>query len=1175
GLRMRTIFSERRETKKDEETGFHAGRAGLTAGRRRGFTLIELSIAMIIGILIIGAVFMVMGQGFSVMDTNSTYSLLQNAALSSFEFLPKEIGYVDKVEIVKKAPTDSEVADNPKWHYITLVGDKVTEVRWDDDTGAVKRSPLAGSTNVISLMFAAASEVEPGQGARGVHVSIKTQGKNSTRNPVELDRSIQIRAKKGVTDGDGNPLVAGDMDAEGPVLRFSGEKAPEPRLELFAASDDTPVNFSLNMAYPFMRTWGGIVPVSSDDLPVKYDLDTQFDAVLMFDKPVVMREEPVFAWLIASADVFEDRLTNIGVSFEDFKALSSHEKSEKLLEAWEEIGDNVDKGIEKRNKWLDINELETEWNNLVFHPRRVRLGLDAANPYRIPSPVPSNYSSFITGEGYRIIEVSTAASLDSASAAVLSVDAAYRVSRSDEDNADDDPDPDGAASHPRFQWGKTVYDEITKEHDMFNDAVIIGLVRYQRQDEDEPEYLAAAFRLEEYLKDDLWDKVMDIAEALEAKDPNRLGNDEFANLHPDFANNSVVKVEKRAVDGGNTAVNYGRGKFTVAAAHSVGSRGPQMMLTLSDKYFRHLNEGLDEDLYGVTNYSLYIDKRLLTTPNSRKAVDENSKPGDFMPDGGIGILLNGSAVETVNITSNKKTAKENFSSGYMFEWDPGAEGLTMRFGYYSSTVGRPAGDGAVATVSSFFDNASWILWGVQPLYAYDAAKSWPVPGDGTIKRSLSAPAQIAFFPNARDDPKSLDLRVEDFEDHVLAPLSMIEKPVWKDEKALKALAKRWVGWGVYYRPPFLPRIDSDRKNNRDKKDDRHGAHDLNEGKSGSYGPSPIRIFSRGRDSVGLNHWNLDGNGGGTKDLWFGGSYGTTWGPSGLGSVYTFQHAQTWHLYNNMQWEWMTGKNEAGDSKEKIHTKKDFVYGGGDYRSGWRFDAEYNFSEKFGKSYIDFATTLPKEWTRRHILKLTVLEVTRDILAAEVEPEWQKTLHHRHYRNSDLGGALAALTGGDIIHKAGDMFVRAELIQLKSAVDDNATQDDRIYDSRNWVYSKPLWYGKFRGDGWRGRSDDPKDNTNWSLFKRMGMSMMHLVADPEPASGDAQSFRGIVHGETTAEQVMLKKGSDGKSIGPGRGVRVRSWKDHFRGWLFIDTPGDNFDNPRKVNYPYVLDIEKMR
>jgi hypothetical protein len=267
----------------------------------------------------------------------------------------------------------------------------------------------------------------------------------------------------------------------------------------------------------------------------------------------------------------------------------------------------------------------------------------------------------------------------------------------------------------------------------------------------------------------------------------------------------------------------------------------------------------------------------------------------------------------------------------------------------------------------------------------------------------------------------------------------------------------------------------------------------------------------------------------------------------------------------MQWEW------DGVSSSQKHVLKDFPYGD-DWRSGWRFDIEHDINSDGGK---DFAASLPKEWTRRHILKLTVLEVTRDIYASEVEPRWRDRIHHQTWTLDKLSEALYHDNNIAVIHTAGDLFVRAELIQLKRATDSKADEDDWIYDSRNWVYSKPLWFGKFRGDGWRGRGNDRDLTTpdlywnqpSMTLFKRMGMSMMHLVADPEPVSGDVQSFRGIVPGVTSSDV-----GHEGD---PGRGVRVRSWKDHFRGWPFSDDPAVNRAAPYKV-YPegqYGLNLEK--
>ena len=126
---------------------------------------------------------------------------------------------------------------------------------------------------------------------------------------------------------------------------------------------------------------------------------------------------------------------------------------------------------------------------------------------------------------------------------------------------------------------------------------------------------------------------------------------QYINLHPDFKNATVTYTPGK--DSKGVITNYGRGKFLVAAAHSVGGRGAQMMVDLSNMHFRHLKGALSDDfkeLYGVTNYSIYVDKRALIAPKGAAGV--------YMPDGGMGVLLNGSAVEEgVMIDSNGETAK--------------------------------------------------------------------------------------------------------------------------------------------------------------------------------------------------------------------------------------------------------------------------------------------------------------------------------------------------------------------------------------------------------------------------------------------------------------------------------------------------------------------------------------
>ncbi|GHS85050.1 hypothetical protein AGMMS49957_00300 [Synergistales bacterium] len=114
--------------------------------------------------------------------------------------------------------------------------------------------------------------------------------------------------------------------------------------------------------------------------------------------------------------------------------------------------------------------------------------------------------------------------------------------------------------------------------------------------------------------------------------------------------------------------------------------------------------------------------------------------------------------------------------------------------------------------------------------------------------------------------------------------------------------------------------------------------------------------------------------------------------------------------------------------------------------------------------------------------------------------------------------------------AGDMFVRLEIIQLRK----NPRNPDKEIDpnnSRNYVYSKPIWFGKIKGDAWR--DDDA------SPFKKMGDTTAHIVAPMEPTAGDVQSYRR-------------------------RGMRVRSWKEAFYGQDFLNLPEVD-ENTGEANY----------
>ncbi|GHV56830.1 hypothetical protein FACS1894216_21040 [Synergistales bacterium] len=158
------------------------------------------------------------------------------------------------------------------------------------------------------------------------------------------------------------------------------------------------------------------------------------------------------------------------------------------------------------------------------------------------------------------------------------------------------------------------------------------------------------------------------------------------------------------------------------------------------------------------------------------------------------------------------------------------------------------------------------------------------------------------------------------------------------------------------------------------------------------------------------------------------------------------------------------------------------------------------------------------WTERHILKLTILEVTRDVLVSEVDSDWTNNIHH-------TGGAGNAT----IIHASGDLFVRAELIQLKP----NTNVPNPYYKSRYYVYSKPIWYGKIKGDNWSGDSKSP--------FKKMSNTMPSIVADREPEGGDSQTYRR-------------------------REMHVRSWKDEYTGWDFKSPSGGWYSPKSPIDHP---------
>ncbi|GHV51569.1 hypothetical protein FACS1894216_05950 [Synergistales bacterium] len=228
------------------------------------------------------------------------------------------------------------------------------------------------------------------------------------------------------------------------------------------------------------------------------------------------------------------------------------------------------------------------------------------------------------------------------------------------------------------------------------------------------------------------------------------------------------------------------------------------------------------------------------------------------------------------------------------------------------------------------------------------------------------------------------------------------------------------------------------------------------------------------------------------------------------SVYFPKLMQSWHMYPGTNPSDMTTGTGTGS-----------IAAGTDNRIGYRWDRGWN---------VDTAT-----WRLRHILKLTLLEITQNITPTMVTSDWRADIHHTG----------AATGNAAVIHEAGDMFVRVEMIQIRPGGDP--------YNSRDYIYSKPIWYGKFKGDSWSGGDPSP--------FKKMSNKMPTVVADMEPKYGDSQSYRR-------------------------RGMHVRSWKDAFNGWDFtnynqadawysrksINTLPPDFDRDGKVwTPPIAIDL----
>ncbi|MDR1379319.1 MAG: prepilin-type N-terminal cleavage/methylation domain-containing protein [Synergistaceae bacterium] len=906
----------------------------------QGFTLIEILVATMVSTLVLGAIILLMGQGLNLVGSNTAYTVAQRSALSTIEFMPKEIAYASQVEIISNPAhviTDNLLSED--WHYIVRATDKVHHLYWDKGR---KEEAILGSEFVTDLKFDA-DIFSPDQYGGGRVLLFHVETENNKKN-VALNRARLVHTLEGVM-GEDNVSIDATFTG-GPILRYRTILVKDnSEVDLFGSlnTDDDAVHFD----YTKPDTW---------DRVKHYTPVTKIDATLNLSREVHNRldpmEPPVFTWIVAQTELFFSKYPEL--SGDLFDRLEKTEKQEKLLR------------VLKADSYL-----KNHLNDRTVDKKATK--------------DPSQIKEKPFEQGYRVLE----------------------VSRGKQINADT------YGTEFYLHLGGIINTMLRQPGD-YQGALLISIAHYK--DKDGTWNMAPAFATlgEDQSSGNLWERVMDIV--------NKRGTFGGGMLNEHIHFGKIVPALDQST---------GRWTFTAYGGYNARRRGPQILLTLTDEDFQHLKpkDSSKPNLYGVTNYTLYLEGQLAYTKS--KALD-----------GGYGVLLNGTTPQTVQVGIDK--VNEYLSSGYMFQLDPGAGGYLMRYAYY-----KEANLNQVSLLANeenrlnVYDHDVGVTFGVHPLYAYDASKSYHGK-----PRTNEAPQVVNFFTTSN----SADLTVlsEDLNKHV---------GVLNPEQR------------IYYRLPFMPPSE-------------------NGGGSEPYytRESVLRTFTRGRDKIGLSHY-VD----------YGGPYGMTYGGSSR-SVYNPKHMQTWQLYYKE-----SDVNGTHDPETKV--TMDFPYKN-DTRKGYRWDMR---EIKDGAS-----KGVPIVWRTRHLVKLTVLEITRDILASEVEEDWRSRIHHD-------GSTDMTYDPKDIIHQAGDLFVRLEMVQVKN-IDDNVAND--INDSRQYYYSKPIWFGKFRGDYWRG--DSP------SLFKKMGNNMAHTVSPPEPKGGDRKTFQR-------------------------RGMRIRSWKDNFVGW--------DFENPNHASGTY--------
>jgi type II secretory pathway pseudopilin PulG len=924
-------------------------------GGRKGFTLVELIIAALVGAAVMSGVVMVMSLGVRMIAANTANSAAQRGALSTVEMLSKEISAASKVEIISDAAAHNFTAGLADgWHYVERDPNRkeARHIYQEDDARLDEKIP--GSEYIEALSFdTEVFKAELNGGGRLLRVNVEAAYDPDGIQKVELDRTLLVHAVSGVTgesDADTGDFLPPPSDG-GHILRYLPEPLAWPLLDVYGSTGGGGADA---FDYEKPDTWKNIKYFNPNtELDARLTLPPEFLEAL--DEAGGTGDDVVFTWIAADPTVFEAIVNDKGAK----------KNPRAILKYLEE---HVPDYLEEKAGWELLRDKSGDFghdddddlivpNELIEDPFNIKNPAEDSRGFQLMSVLEGKKTG---EEGEGVFDL-----------ALTSVGVDER----------------------KFSLN-LLYDYYRGAYMI----VVAGFPDGKGNLKRWPVYV----KLGDYKEDKLYENFFTQVKEIEMGSPNtNLSGRMYLNASSRYG---ALKLE---TDENN------RRYFEVTGNIGGGSTpAPLVMLKFTPDDFAHIiprgAQNKDDVLYGVTNYAIYVDAEV---PNSGT--------------GGFGVLLNGSAVQESNDKHDETT--EYTSGGYVYQFDPGANGLVIRyFGYHRQKQYK-------------YGQINGFQWGARPMYFYDAAKGkYPAPGS------------VDFFKTS-----AADLLTENF-----------------NENAGAGAADN-----INYRIPFSAAA-------KESPPARRSMFEFRGVQVGTKSFSP--------DTAGRNEEPYGG-------MRAASPYGVTQGPGYASSVYSPKHMQSWHNYSPQDIVDMLAPN-ANDDK----------------RIGFRWDRSWHLHRIPSEAG---AILQHPVWEQRHILKLTVLEVTRDITAGEVDEEWRYNIHHKNDAplTEDTPKKLTPLTKNDVIHQAGDMFVRAELIQLKPGTTD-------WNNSRNYVYSKPVWYGKFKGDAWRGDDQSP--------FKKLGNAMQHIVADPEPELGDDQSYRR-------------------------RGMRVRSWKESFLGWDYSKITSTNY------------------